>query len=56
MRWALTLSAYEYQIECRPAGKQSNTDGLSRLPVEKVPNVASLPGDLVVMMQKQTRQ
>ena len=47
MRWALTLSAYEYQ----KTGKQGNADGLSRLPVEEAPEVVPLPGDLVLMME-----
>ena len=34
----------------RPAGKQGNADGLSRLPVEEAPEVVPLPGDLVLMM------
>ena len=51
MRWALTLSAYEYRIEYRPAGKMGNADGLSRLPVEEAPDVVPLPGDVVLMME-----
>ena len=51
MRWALTLSAYEYRIVYRSAGKQGNADGLSRLPVEEAPEVVPLPGDLVLMME-----
>ena len=51
MRWALTLSAYEYGIEYRPAGKMGNADGLSQLPVEEAPDVVPLPGDVVLMME-----
>ncbi|KAL5479309.1 hypothetical protein EMCRGX_G022812 [Ephydatia muelleri] len=51
MRWALTLSAYEYRIEYRPAGKMGNADGLSRLPVEEAPDVVPLPRDVVLMME-----
>ena len=32
-RWALTLSAYQYDIQFRPTGEHCNADGFSRLPV-----------------------
>eukprot|EP00118_Oscarella_pearsei_P024180 m.300985 g.300985 ORF g.300985 m.300985 type:complete len:663 (+) comp40804_c0_seq14:1019-3007(+) len=32
-RWALTLSAYHYDIEFKPTDKHGNADGLSRLPL-----------------------
>ncbi|KAL5496563.1 hypothetical protein EMCRGX_G012869 [Ephydatia muelleri] len=32
-RWALTLSAYNYQMVFRPGKNQGNADGLSRLPL-----------------------
>eukprot|EP00731_Ephydatia_muelleri_P004078 Em0002g254a len=31
-RWALLLSAYEYDLEFRPTAQHANADGLSRLP------------------------
>ena len=33
-RWAVVLSAYDYQIEYRSSAKHSNCDALSRLPQE----------------------
>ncbi|XP_064470040.1 uncharacterized protein K02A2.6-like [Ornithodoros turicata] len=33
-RWALTLSAYNYQIEYKPGRQNGNADALSRLPIE----------------------
>ena len=48
-RWALILSAYNYAIVYRSAIKQSNADGLSRLPVEETPKEVFLPGEMVTL-------
>ena len=32
-RWALTLSAYHYDIQFKPTAQHGNADGLSRLPL-----------------------
>ena len=34
-RWALTLSAYHYDIAIKPTAKHGNADGLSRLPLPR---------------------
>lgn len=39
-RWAVLLSAYDYQLEFRPSQSHSNADGLSRLPLPTVKPVA----------------
>ena len=39
-RWALLLSAYDYQLEFRPSQSHSNADGLSRLPLQTTSPVA----------------
>ena len=44
-RWALTLSAYEYNIEYCPGNKLQNADVLSRLPLNRETHVP-LPGDI----------
>eukprot|EP00731_Ephydatia_muelleri_P004369 Em0002g545a len=44
-RWALTLSAYCYQIEFKPGIKQGNVDALSRLPLDEAPKDVPVPGD-----------
>ena len=35
-RWALTLSAYHYDIQFKPTAHHGNADGLSRLPLPSV--------------------
>ena len=51
-RWALTLSAYNYQIVYRPSQLQANADGLSRLPLKgEEPGDDPLPGDTILMME-----
>ena len=44
-RWALLLSAYEYEIKYKPTDNHKNADGLSRLPLrteEAVPDKVSI--------------
>ena len=54
-RWALTLSAYVYDIEFRPTGKHENADGLSRRPLTTEPAAANPDGPSVFnVMQMDT--
>ena len=46
-RWALMLSAYNYEIRYKPGAEHANADGLSRLPVTTVP----LPGEVLLLFQ-----
>ncbi|XP_024890191.1 uncharacterized protein LOC112466360 [Temnothorax curvispinosus] len=39
-RWALALSAYEYEIEYKPSKMVANADGLSRLPLSTETEIA----------------
>ena len=50
-RWALTLSAYNYQMVFRPGKNQGNADGLSRLPLAEAPEEVPTPGDTILMLQ-----
>ena len=49
-RWALTLSAYNYQMVFRPGKLQANADALSRLPLKVSEADVPIPGDTVLML------
>ena len=51
-RWALTLGAYDYEIQYRPGSKMSNADALSRLPLPEQPDDSQIPllGDISEVM------
>ena len=42
-RWALLLSAYNYQLEFKPTEQHSNADGLSRLPLQSQSSLGGVP-------------
>ena len=44
-RWALALSAYDYQIQYKPRKINSNADALSRLPLPDSPTSVPVPGE-----------
>ena len=50
-RWALTLGAYNYQIQYKPGKDNSNADMLSRLPLPESPSSVPLPGETVFLME-----
>ena len=49
-RWALTLSAYNYQIQYKPGKDNSNVDALSRLPLPESPTSVPLQGETIFLM------
>ncbi|KXJ14234.1 Transposon Tf2-8 polyprotein [Exaiptasia diaphana] len=50
-RWALTLSAYEYDLIHRPGKENGNADGLSRLPLPEEPKETPIPAEVVHLME-----
>jgi len=50
-RWALTLSAYNYNIQHRPGKQLANADLLSRLPLPDTTTEPPLPGKTVLLME-----
>ena len=50
-RWALTLSAYHYEICYKPGADHGNADGLSRLPVSNHVTTVPVPGDMLLLFQ-----
>ena len=49
-RWALTLSAYDYQIQYKPGKDNSNADMLSRFPLAESPTSVPLPRETIFLM------
>ena len=50
-RWALTLSAYDYDIVFKPGSQHANADVLSRLPLPDHPTSVPLPQETVLLME-----
>ncbi len=50
-RWALTLSAYEYNISYKAGQTNGNADGLSRLPLPEMPDSVPVPGETILLME-----
>jgi hypothetical protein len=49
-RFAIKLSAFNYQLVHKPGKEISNADGLSRLPMSNMPEKASVPGEIILAM------
>jgi len=50
-QWALTLSAYDYDIKYKPGKDQVSADLLSRLPLPEAPNKVPIPADMILLME-----
>ena len=50
-RWALLLSAYDYDIRYRPGKSHANADTFSRLPLSTTPISTSPPGETVLLFE-----
>ncbi|XP_021378372.1 uncharacterized protein K02A2.6-like [Mizuhopecten yessoensis] len=50
-RWALLLATYEYDLRYRPGTKNSNADGLSRLPLSETVVNIPLPGETLLLLE-----
>ena len=50
-RWALTLAAYEYEIQYKAGTLNGNADALNRLPLPEMPNVTPRPGETIKLME-----
>ena len=50
-RWALTLSAYEYNIIYKSGNANANADLLSRLPLPETISDVPIPGELILLME-----
>ena len=50
-RWALTLSAYDYEISYKPGKDQTSADLLSRFPLPEFPKETPTPGDTILLME-----
>jgi hypothetical protein len=50
-RWALTLAAYEYEIQYKAGAMDGNADALSRLPLPKMPEKPPTPRDTIKLVE-----
>ena len=50
-RWALMLSAYQYEIFYKPGVDHANADGLSRLPMANHISEVPIPGDVLLLFR-----
>jgi len=51
-RWALTLSAYQYNIRYWKGDLMGNTDELSRLPLPEFPAHVPFPPETIALMEQ----
>ncbi|KAJ8023976.1 hypothetical protein HOLleu_36568 [Holothuria leucospilota] len=51
VRWALKLSAYNYELKYKSGSTHQNADALSRLPVKQVEGEVPIPGDVIMLLE-----
>ena len=49
-RWTLTLSNYDYRLECMPGSRISHADCMSRLPLPDAPSHVPVPQEVVLAL------
>ena len=52
-RWAIVLSAYNYEVKYQPSEKHGNAYALSRLPLDKAKDSVDDPYDTVYLLEQQ---
>ena len=52
-RWAILLSAYDYEVKYQPSRQHGNANGLSRLPVQEEPQNLDDSSEIVCVVEEQ---
>ena len=52
-RWAITLSAYDYEVQYIPSTQHGNADALSRLPLEHYDDGENEEEEIVCVIEEQ---
>ena len=55
-RWAIILSAYDYEVKYQPSTQHGNADGLSRLPVQEEPQNLDYSSEIVCTLEQEQFQ
>ena len=53
LRWAITLSAYDYEVQYIPSTQHGNADALSRLPLEHDDDGENEEEEIVCVIEEQ---
>ena len=52
-RWAITLSAYDYEVQYKPSAQHGNANALSRLPLESEDGAGNEEEEMVCLIEEQ---
>ena len=52
-RWAITLSAYDYEVQYKLSAQHGNADALSRLPLESEDGAGNEEEEIVCLIEEQ---